>query len=184
MGDLARPALGPEGPLLAAAKLASGMAMVFAMFVGYGWCVLRTARPAVVTAREDALDEADAADRDLWDAFRRYMDAMSFEWIEWNLIDHLNNESGVLTFVTSRNHRRPDVFTMLSWIAEHGPKSYGLLYVEDMEDVPERVARRGESGDLQCLPGPSADERGDHRVGGPVLRPDQPQLATGLNASS
>jgi Immunity protein 7 len=118
------------------------------MFSGYGWCVLKTARPAVAAAPEADLDRADEADAAFWAEFRRYMGEVDFPWVDWKLLDHLNNQSGVLTFATSRNHRRSDVFDMLAWIAEHGPASYGLLYVEDMEDEPPRAERRDATGDF------------------------------------
>jgi hypothetical protein len=109
------------------------------MIFAAGWCVLRTSRSAyATTATADArtLDAAiDAADEELWAAFRRWMAANASPWLLWTLHEHHNNHKGLLQVYLSRNHRSSPLWAMLGWIAEHGPGSYGLFYVHDDEDA-------------------------------------------------
>lgn len=121
------------------------------MFSGYGWCRLSTARPPVLGSDEEALEAADAADALLWSEYRNFMSRLNCQWIEWQLHDYANNDTGVLTFSVSRNHRRPEVFEMFEWIARSGPASHGLLYVHDDEDEQDQARRRGQSGDFSNL---------------------------------
>ena len=119
------------------------------MLSGYGWCRLLTPRPPVLGTDETVLEAADAADERLWAEFRSFMSSQDTRWIKWQLHDYLNNDTGVLTYCLSRNHREPQVFDMLAWIARHGSASHGLLYVHvhDDEDESDRSTRRGEPGD-------------------------------------
>ena len=109
------------------------------MLNGYGWCVLRAMEPDTVDAlapdddhQADAL--ADTADQQLWAEFRSFMATCESPLLRWHLTDHLNNDRGVLLFHVSRNHTAPEAWSMLNWIAAHGPGSYGLFYVHDDED--------------------------------------------------
>jgi hypothetical protein len=108
------------------------------MLRGYGWCLLRARRPDRIEALEPDPDRgdllADEADQRLWAAFRVWMDENESGWIQWHLTEYFNNDHGVLTFHISRNHTATEVWEMLSWIAEHGPGSYGLFFVHDDED--------------------------------------------------
>lgn len=117
------------------------------MLFGYGWCRLLTPRPPVANTEESVLEAADAADEQMWAEFRRFMASQDTRWIEWELHDYLNNNTGVLTYCLSRNHREPQVFDMLAWIAQHGSASHGLLYIHDDEDESSRSQRRGQPGD-------------------------------------
>lgn len=118
------------------------------MFSGYGWCRLSAPRPPVLASDETALEGSDETDELLWSEFRRFMSRLDSQWIEWQLHDYSNNDTGVLTFSVSRNHRRLEVFEMLEWIARYGPASHGLLYVHDDEDEQNQALRRGQSGDF------------------------------------
>lgn len=106
---------------------------------GYGWCLLRARTPSDARTLEpdpDTRDDAAAiADRALWADFRAWMETSGDPFIIWNLGEHNNNDTGVLTFSVSRNHRSSAVWAMLGWIASNGPGSYGLFYVHDDEDV-------------------------------------------------
>lgn len=119
------------------------------MMNGYGWCLLRAARPVDARALEsdpDLLDEdVDRADGEFWADFRVWMDTCDDPFITWNLSDRNNNDRGVLTFSVSRNHRASAVWAMLDWIASSGPGSYGLFFVHDDEDdaVNDNYGRAG-----------------------------------------
>jgi hypothetical protein len=108
------------------------------MMNGYGWCLLRATRPAEAGHLEpdpDARDKhADHANSLLWAGFRAWMEANGDPFLIWQFSEHNNNDSGVLTFSVSRNHRLSGVWGMLDWIAFHGPGSYGLFFVYDDED--------------------------------------------------
>ena len=103
------------------------------MLTGFGWCHLRSLKPAATAALEQDQVVA-AADEALWRSFRDWMAETTSPFLDWRLVDHLNNASGLLTFTVSRNHRSSHVWTMLDWIVENGPASYGLFYVHDDED--------------------------------------------------
>jgi hypothetical protein len=111
------------------------------MLAGYGWCVLRASREAYrnVAPLGDAIDRLDdlsaKADAELWAAFRKWMQDHATAELRWTLHEHHGNDSGILLYCVSRNHRASCVWDMLAWIAEHGPGSYGLLYVHDDEDL-------------------------------------------------
>jgi len=105
------------------------------MFSAYGWFRLQTPRPELEAPDwREQQRRADGADEQLWVAFRKFMGDIDHQWIEWQLFEHLNNDTGVLTLCTSRNHRRRDVFEIVAWIASASSSSYGLLYVHDDED--------------------------------------------------
>ncbi|MFT4099731.1 MAG: Imm7 family immunity protein [Burkholderiaceae bacterium] len=108
------------------------------MIVGIGWCVLRTSRSAYAHMSDadaiiidEAIDEADAR---LWASFREWMAAKGSPWLLWTLHEQHNNHQGMLQVYLSRNHRASPFWDMLEWIAEHGPGSYGLFYVNDDEE--------------------------------------------------
>ncbi|WP_457425696.1 Imm7 family immunity protein [Roseateles sp. P5_E7] len=108
------------------------------MILGVGWCVLRSSRIAYAqTSAEDAhlMDEAIAeADARLWVSFREWMATNSSPLLLWTLHEQHNNHKGMLQVYLSRNHRGSPFWDMLVWIAEHGPGSYGLFYVNDDEE--------------------------------------------------
>jgi hypothetical protein len=108
------------------------------MILGVGWCVLRTSRSEYATTAAEgakALDaKIDAADAWLWASFREWMSANASPWLLWTLHEQHNNHNGMLQVYLSRNHRSSPFWAMLKWIAEHGPGSYGLFYVQDDED--------------------------------------------------
>ena len=51
-----------------------------------------------------------------------------------HLDTHLNGSLHSLTVAGLTNHRFEPAMDLFEWIAEHGPGSYGLLYVWDQED--------------------------------------------------
>ena len=64
---------------------------------------------------------------------RRYLDGINRSSSLWTLRSY----NGVESFQISgqHNHRSDYVIDIFRWIAEHGPGSYGLLYVSDDEDA-------------------------------------------------
>jgi hypothetical protein len=108
------------------------------MLFGIGWCVLRSSQDAYATATWDDIftisKQVNAADEQLWLNFRAWMADNASPWLLWMLHEHHNNHKGVLQCFVSRNHRGSPFWSMLEWIAEHGPGSYGLFYVHDDED--------------------------------------------------
>lgn len=108
------------------------------MIISIGWCVLRASRNShAQTTAADAhiMDEAIAAsDARLWASFREWMAANSSPLLLWTLHEQHNNHKGMLQVYLSRNHRGSPFWDMLEWIAEHGPGSYGLFYVNDDEE--------------------------------------------------
>jgi hypothetical protein len=109
------------------------------VLVVYGWCVLRSSREPYRSATfetvDDIDDQVDAADRELWKAFRAWMSERGAS-ARWQLIEQFNIDRGTLQFFDSKNHRASVVWDMMQWIAKHGPGSFGLFYVHDDEDVP------------------------------------------------
>lgn len=108
------------------------------MIIGIGWCVLCTSRNVYAdTSTKDASsvdEEMDKADARLWASFREWMAANSSPWLLWSLHEQHNNHQGMLQVYLSRNHRSSPFWEMLLWIAEHGPGSYGIFYVNDDEE--------------------------------------------------
>lgn len=113
---------------------------------GYGWCVLRAQPPPEQHLGPDP-DDLDAdrarreADEALWGAFRARMAEVDEPFLRWDLVDQNNNDSGVLTFSVSRNHRASGVWAMLDWIAAHALGAYGLFFVHDDEGPHPDVFR-------------------------------------------
>lgn len=109
------------------------------MMLGFGWCHLRSSREPlrdVPLESVDAIDAAiDQADELLWGEFREWMEANAEHFLQWQLHDQINNHCGLLTYCVSRNHRTSGVWSMLEWIAENAPGSYGLFYCHDDEDT-------------------------------------------------
>ena len=112
------------------------------MLFAIGWCVLRSSRDAYAAATIDAMDSiderVDAADRRLWSDFRAWMAQHPSPLLLWTLHEQHNNHQGVLQCFVSRNHRDAPLWSMIDWIAEHGPGSYGLFHVQDDEDDGSR----------------------------------------------
>lgn len=110
--------------------------------LGFGWCHLRSSRAAFAIATLDDVEQIDsaidAADKHLWVAFRDWMAANCDPFTQWQFSEQLNNDTGLLTFAVSRNHRTSSVWEMLEWIATNGPGSYGLFYCHDDEDSMDR----------------------------------------------
>jgi hypothetical protein len=111
------------------------------MLHGYGWCVLRSSREpyrdvAPLGEAIDRIDDAmDKADSELCVLFERWMDDNATAELRWAMYTQPWSRSGVLSYYVARNHRASCVWNMLGWNAEHGPGSYGLLYVHDDEDL-------------------------------------------------
>lgn len=109
--------------------------------LGFGWCHLRTSREplreaslADVSAIEKQID---AADEEMFGAFRKWMAGQNDTLLQWVLLEHHNNHDGLLTYNLSRNHRSSLVWEMLEWIRQNATGSYGLFYCHDDEDTME-----------------------------------------------
>jgi hypothetical protein len=112
--------------------------------LGFGWCHLQTSQEPLRNASvhdackiEDAIRQADLA---MFGAFREWMKAQDDSFLVWSLLEAHNNHHGLLTYSLSRNHRTSVVWSMLDWIVENAPGSYGLFYCHDDEDVMDRNA--------------------------------------------
>jgi hypothetical protein len=124
------------------------------MLLGIGWCVLRSSQSeyrGASIANIDIIDDSvDAADKRLWDEFRAWMANNAGHFLLWTLHEQHNNHRGILQFFVSRNHRSPELWSMIEWIVTHGPGSYGLVYVHNDEDEGWRGVRpaRGRDQDF------------------------------------
>ena len=123
------------------------------MLSGYGWCILRSTREPYRGADPvdvEAIDtEVDTADRGLWAAFQDWLTANPSPWVQCHFHEQLNNQTGILLFCVSRNHRASPVWDMIEWIATNGTGSYGLFYVHDDEDIVDHSrSGRGIESDL------------------------------------
>ena len=115
------------------------------MLFVYGWVVVRTSRDRYTDDMPFALvdqidDEVDAADQRLWQELRQWLEANAGALLKWQFLEQLNNDSGILQFTTSRNHRGSSVWDLMEWIARNGVGSYGIVYVHDDEDVVGKSA--------------------------------------------
>lgn len=119
------------------------------MLTAYGWIVVQASQDAYAEVRDptqlDAIDKAtDAANEDLWTELRAWLAKHGAD-LNYNFKEAHNWATGVLLFSVSTNHRSSSLWDLLDWIVEHGPGSYGLVYVHDDEDVPtNRTPGRGE----------------------------------------
>ena len=121
------------------------------MLSGYGWCILRSTREPYHNTDSSEIDAIDnmvnAADRELWVSFHGWLESNPSPWVKCHFHEQLNNQTGILMFCVSRNHRSSPVWDMLKWIASNGPGSYGLFFVNDDEDShdatdgPQRYSR-------------------------------------------
>ena len=128
------------------------------MFNAHGWICIRSSRSAYTA--DLPLDllleldkETDNADARLWDELEAHLSAygvdseeyytfedglkvkpIGLSLIKWNFYRRLNNMRGLLTLVTSRNHRCNDFIELVNWIAVKAEGSYGIIYVYDDED--------------------------------------------------
>ena len=107
------------------------------MLLVQGWCILQADNPA-----GSSLDQIIHADQALFDSFRRWAAENESPFLDWRLVDYLNNHTGLLSFMASRNHRASMVWDMLDWVATASARSFGVVYVFDDEDVPERTGYR------------------------------------------
>lgn len=119
------------------------------MLEAYGWVVVRTSRDIFVNApfeELDAIDDlVDKRDAQLWNDLQDYLRARELSCLRWQFYERLNNQSGILQFCESRNHRSADTWALMDWIAKHGTGSYGLVYVHDDEDIPDnKTYNRGQ----------------------------------------
>jgi CheY-like chemotaxis protein len=120
------------------------------MLSAHGWVVVRSSRAAhkgVDTAGCDDLDATGAAaDERLFAALEAFLTPSELPDLDWSFRRQMNNERGILMLSSSRNHRgaRPMVLRVLDWLAEHGPGSYGLIYLHDDQDGRTGPASSGE----------------------------------------
>ena len=117
------------------------------MFSAYGWVIARSSRDPYIGVAPDDVDPVDdqvtSADDALFARLQQFLQAHEPPDLNWNFRTDMNNDRGILLMSSSTNHRakQPTILAVLSWLAENGPGSYGLVYVHDDEDDGER--RRG-----------------------------------------
>ena len=92
---------------------------------------------SVLSTRIDLVDaKVETADLSLFNELEGFLAKFQSPDLDWDFRRQLNNHSGILRFSTYRNHRgEPSALRILYWLAEHGPGSYGLVYVHDDEDT-------------------------------------------------
>jgi hypothetical protein len=90
------------------------------MFEFYGWACIRS----------DTY-ESDEADNRLLTSLREKVGLLE----QHNIVATVSKGFlNTLTVVGHKNHRYEAVIDLFRWLAEDGPGSYGLLYVQDDED--------------------------------------------------
>jgi hypothetical protein len=132
------------------------------MLFAIGWAVAQSSRAGYRqlespelsdeqrSALEDSLDEASAmADANLFGELDALLANFSAPDLDWKFVRQINNHSGILQFVSSRNHRgsEPTAVSILRWLAAKGPSSYGLVYLHDDEDHGQSSISRGRDGE-------------------------------------
>jgi hypothetical protein len=132
------------------------------MMFAYGWAIVRSSRAPYVeflTAQvpnsvefldgiDNIDDEVARADEQLFSRLKAFLADFEIPDLDWHFREHMNNDSGILLFSSSRNHRgmQPSALQLLYWLAEAGPGSYGLVYLRDDEDVGDGGRARGRDG--------------------------------------
>lgn len=94
------------------------------MFEFYGW--------ACISSDTNELNHA--ADGDLHTRLRHYLGSFERPGVVAHLDIGLNGSINVLSVAGCTNHRYQAAVDLFAWLAENGPGSYGLLYVQDDED--------------------------------------------------
>lgn len=123
------------------------------MLAAYGWAIARSSRDAYVDAPASELDSIDEqvarADSALFVKLRAFLGQFTTPDLDWRFIPQLNYVHGVLSLASATNHRgqMPTIVTVLHWLAEHGPSSYGIVYLHDDEDSGAWAQARGRSGE-------------------------------------
>jgi hypothetical protein len=114
------------------------------MFLAVGWAVIQSSRAAYSSAALEQLDALDeeilAADQALHDKLRDWFELNGSGWIKWQFSEIINNHRDILQFHTSRNHRPASVWSLMEFIAEQSPGSYGVVFVHDDEDNGARMS--------------------------------------------
>ena len=110
------------------------------MIEAYGWAIARSSREEHEDASPDELDAIDErvaeADAVLFLELEKFLQQFEPPDLDWHFRSQLNNAQGILTLSSSRNHRgvMPTVVAVLHWLSQHGPASYGIVYLHDDED--------------------------------------------------
>jgi hypothetical protein len=75
------------------------------------------------------------ADKLLWDELELWLKNCDDPWLKWQFERRNNNHTGLLQLNTSRNHRASRVWELLEFLAKSSTDTYGILYVNDDEDI-------------------------------------------------
>ena len=109
------------------------------MFTAFGWVKIQT---SIADYQGASLEEVDALDdrfdlenKKLYQELNDWLNLNETAWIKWQFTEHLNNESGILQFHASRNHRTSVVWRLMKFITEQSLGSYGAIYIQDDEDI-------------------------------------------------
>jgi hypothetical protein len=116
------------------------------MMEAYGWVIVKSSRERYrdlaslegkeLSDRMDRLDaETSALDRQVWAQLRAWLSANADDpFLEYQFFEELNWASGILQFVSCRNHRASSsIWPLMDWIVRNAVGSYGLVYVHDDE---------------------------------------------------
>jgi hypothetical protein len=94
------------------------------MFEFYGWACISS----------DTYEVNDEADAQLVAQLQDQLSSFQQPNVVVHVAVGLNGWLNALSVMGSTNHRYQPIIDLFEWLAEHGPGSYGLLYVQDKED--------------------------------------------------
>ncbi|MCB9580167.1 MAG: hypothetical protein H6717_24275 [Polyangiaceae bacterium] len=115
------------------------------MLFASGWAVVLSSRESYRGVAPDYVDAIDdyvnCADQELYARLEEFLAQHAPPDLLWTFRSHMNSARGILLMSSSRNHRcePPTIVTVLSWLAQHAPASYGLVYLHDDEDTGVRT---------------------------------------------
>jgi hypothetical protein len=110
------------------------------MMLAFGSFVVRAKRygynPELPPSELEKLDEKfDQADEVLWSELETWLRNCGEHWLKWQFERRNNNHTGLLQLNTSRNHRSSQVWELLEYLSKSSTGTYGILYVNDDEDI-------------------------------------------------
>lgn len=117
------------------------------MLFAIGWVVVRSSREpyarltdeAAATGQDDEADDVvEEADRKLFAELEAFLTPNAPPDLDWHFRPGMSHKrDGILHLSSVRNHRGSQLTAVdvLTWLAEHGPGSYGLVYLHDDEDL-------------------------------------------------
>ncbi|MDJ0746015.1 MAG: Imm7 family immunity protein [Xenococcaceae cyanobacterium MO_167.B27] len=108
------------------------------MFEAFGWVIVSTSleiftEDTPLEKLDELDDQVNRENNQLWKNLRQWLATHENIWFKWQFYENLNNIQGVLQFSYARNHKSLLVWELLTWIAQNGTSSYGIVYFHDDE---------------------------------------------------